>query len=35
MSAFQQDQVLIKLRINCAWCVRAPGLVQVVNSTTW
>jgi hypothetical protein len=35
MSAFQQDQVVIKFRINCAWCVRAPGLVQVVSGTTW
>jgi hypothetical protein len=35
MSAFQMDQVLIKLRLNCGWCVRAPGLIQVVTATTW
>jgi hypothetical protein len=34
-SAFQQAQLLLRMILRCAWIVRAPGMVQVVNSTTW
>jgi hypothetical protein len=34
-SAFQQAELLLKMIVRCAWIARAPGMVQVVNSTTW
>jgi hypothetical protein len=33
-SAFQQSQLLLRMILRCAWATRAPGMVQVVNSTS-
>lgn len=35
MSSFQQDLILLKLRIECAWGVTQPGSVQVVTNVKW
>ena len=34
-SGWQESQLLLRLILRCAWITRAPGMVQVVNSTTW
>lgn len=34
-SAWQQNLLFLKVRLNGAWGVCAPGAVQVVNSVTW
>lgn len=34
-SGWQQVHKLLKMILRCAWCVRGPGLVQVINTTTW
>jgi hypothetical protein len=35
MSAWQQQLLFLRLILRCSWTVRAPGMVQVVNSATW
>jgi hypothetical protein len=35
LSAWQQNLLLLKLILRCSWTVRAPGMVQVINSATW
>jgi hypothetical protein len=34
-SAFQQDLLVTKVTLDAAWTMRAPGLVQVVESVGW
>jgi hypothetical protein len=34
-SAFQVDELFIKLRLKCAFGPLAPGVVQVINSISW
>jgi hypothetical protein len=34
-SAWQQQQVVLRLLVDVAFAMRAPGLVQVVNGATW
>lgn len=34
-SLFQTDSVALRLIMRCAWAVRGPNLVQVINSVTW
>lgn len=34
-SAWQQDLLFLKVRLNGAWGVVKPGAVQVVNSVSW
>jgi len=34
-SLWQTDSLAARVRVNCAWAMRAPGLVQVINSVTW
>jgi hypothetical protein len=34
-SMFQTNSLALRLILRCAWCVRAPGLVQFVSSVTW
>ena len=35
MSSLQQDLLLLKTRIECAWAVVQPGAVQYVSNITW
>lgn len=35
MSAFQHDLLVMRLTLPCAWTSRAPGMVQVIESTSW
>jgi hypothetical protein len=34
-SAWQQNHLLLRLILRCAWTTRAPGMVQYVTGTTW
>ncbi|MCK1533154.1 MULTISPECIES: hypothetical protein [unclassified Bradyrhizobium] len=34
-SAFQQDLIVLRCLLDAAWTMRAPGLVQVINSASW
>jgi hypothetical protein len=35
MSSFQQDLILLKLTMQCAWGVVQAGAAQVINGVTW
>ena len=34
-SAWQQDLLFLKVRLNGAWGVVQPGAIQVIHSVTW
>lgn len=34
-SMFQTDTVAVRLRLDCAWTMRGPGFIQVINGATF